>query len=114
MGDALFLTALGMVLRGLGVSEAARPTSSVPANEKAAVTKTLQTPLNPFANPPVPFSAGAAPATHQGQTSSGRRRARCTGPKPDRRRRRSCAVSERGLPEIDAHYAGHDEHHRDQ
>lgn len=48
----VFLIALGIVLRGLGVSEAARPTSSVPANAKAAVTKTAQTPLNPFANAP--------------------------------------------------------------
>jgi len=46
------LTALGMVFRGLGVSEAARPTSSVPANEKAAVTKTRQIPLKPDANAP--------------------------------------------------------------
>ncbi len=48
----VFLTAEGMVLRGLGVSVAARPTSSVPANENAAVTNTAQTPLKPFANAP--------------------------------------------------------------
>lgn len=48
----VFLTAEGMVLRGLGVSVAARPTSSVPANEKAAVTNTAQTPLKPLANAP--------------------------------------------------------------
>jgi len=41
-----------MVLRGLGVSEAARPTSSVPAKAKAAVTNTVQTPLKPLANAP--------------------------------------------------------------
>lgn len=38
------LTAAGIEARGLGVSEAARPTSSVPAKEKAAVTNTAQTP----------------------------------------------------------------------
>ena len=36
--DAAPLTAPGIVARGSGVSVAARPTSSVPANEKAAVT----------------------------------------------------------------------------
>ena len=46
------LTAAGMVLRGSGVSEAARPTSSVPAKENAAVTNTEQTPLKPLANAP--------------------------------------------------------------
>jgi len=48
----VFLIALGIALRGLGVSEAARPMSSVPAKAKAAVTKTVQTPLNPLANAP--------------------------------------------------------------
>lgn len=43
---------LGTEARGLGVSDAARPTSSVPAKEKAAVTKTEQTPLKPFAKAP--------------------------------------------------------------
>jgi len=46
------LTAAGMVLRGSGVSEAASPTSSVPAKENAAVTNTEQTPLKPLANAP--------------------------------------------------------------
>lgn len=41
-----------MTFRGSGVSEAARPTSSVPAKEKAAVTKTEQTPLKPLAKAP--------------------------------------------------------------
>lgn len=44
------LTAEGIDSLGLGVSEAARPTSSVPANEKAAVTKTEHTPLKPLAS----------------------------------------------------------------
>src|SRR5258708_2988359 len=48
----VFFIAPGIVLRGLGVSEAARPTSSVPAKAKAAVTKTAQTPLKPLANAP--------------------------------------------------------------
>ncbi|CAG8701648.1 14547_t:CDS:2, partial [Acaulospora colombiana] len=48
----VFLIADGMVLRGFGVSDAASPTSSVPANENAAVTNTAQTPLNPLANAP--------------------------------------------------------------
>lgn len=62
------LTAAGRAFLGLGVSEAARPTSSVPAKEKAAETNTygiscfasrkkvaehtVQTPLKPFANAP--------------------------------------------------------------
>lgn len=46
------LTAAGMDLRGLGVSEAAKPTSSVPAKANAAVTKTEQTPLKPFEKAP--------------------------------------------------------------
>ena len=48
----VILMALGMTFRGLGCSVAAKPTSSVPANEKAAVTKTAQTPLKPLANAP--------------------------------------------------------------
>lgn len=65
----VILTALGKALRGFcttcqscnstagpsaltGCSVAARPTNSVPAKEKAAVTKTLQTPLKPLANVP--------------------------------------------------------------
>lgn len=68
------LTAPGIVSRGLGVSDAARPTSSVPAiarvnwdlvkkedgdlqKEKAAVTKTAQTPLKPLANAPGSFQS---------------------------------------------------------
>lgn len=39
--------AVGSVLRGLSASAAARPTSSVPAKENAAVTKTEQRPLKP-------------------------------------------------------------------
>ena len=46
------LVARGIVFRGLAVSAAANPTSSVPENAKAAVTKTEQTPLKPFANGP--------------------------------------------------------------
>lgn len=42
----------GMTLRGLGDSATARPTTSVPAMEKAAVTKTAATPLNPLASGP--------------------------------------------------------------
>lgn len=41
------LVAVGSVLRGLAVSAAARPTSSVPENANAAVTKTEQKPLKP-------------------------------------------------------------------
>jgi hypothetical protein len=44
--------AAGRDLRGLAVSAAARPTSSVPAKAKAAVTKTLQTPLKPLLKAP--------------------------------------------------------------
>lgn len=42
----------GSALIGLGCSVAARPTSSVPAKEKAAVTKTEHTPGKPFARAP--------------------------------------------------------------
>lgn len=60
----MFLMADGMVTRGLGVSQAAKDTSSEPEYENAAVTKTFivshaaagllteQTPLKPFANAP--------------------------------------------------------------
>lgn len=40
------LTAEGRALRGFGCSAAARPTSSVPAKEKAAVTKTEHRPAH--------------------------------------------------------------------
>lgn len=40
-------TEFDLLLRGLAASAAANPTSSVPANEKAAVTNTLQRPLKP-------------------------------------------------------------------
>lgn len=46
------LMAVGRDLRGFAVSAAARPTSSVPVKEKAAVTKTLQSPLKPWLNAP--------------------------------------------------------------
>jgi hypothetical protein len=52
MRQNVFLIALGIVLRGLGVSDAARPTSSVPANANPAMTNTAQTPLKPLANAP--------------------------------------------------------------
>lgn len=39
-------------MRGFAVSAAPRPTSSVPAKAKAAVTKTEQSPLKPFSNAP--------------------------------------------------------------
>ena len=42
------LHAVGKERRGLAVSAAARPTSSVPPKEKAAVTKTEQRPLKPL------------------------------------------------------------------
>ncbi len=45
-------TAVGRVFRGLSVSAAQSPTSSVPANEKAAVTDTEQSPLNPLLKAP--------------------------------------------------------------
>lgn len=48
----VFLMADGRDLRGLGVSVAASPTSSVPEKLNAAVTKTAHTPLNPFASAP--------------------------------------------------------------
>ncbi len=46
------LTAVGNDLRGLAVSAAAKPTSSVPAKAKAAVTKMLHRPLKPLLNAP--------------------------------------------------------------
>ena len=46
------LIAVGNVLRGLAVSAAARPTSSVPAKAKAALTKTEQRPWKPFLKAP--------------------------------------------------------------
>jgi len=46
------LIAPGIDLAGLLVSAAARPTSSVPEKEKAAVTKTEQKPLKPFLKAP--------------------------------------------------------------
>src|SRR5258706_451659 len=52
ISQKVFLIALGIVLRGLGVSEAARPTGSVPANAKAAGRKKEQKPFNPFAKAP--------------------------------------------------------------
>ena len=42
--------AVGRALRGFSVSAAARPTSSVPAKAKAAVTKVEQSPLKPLWN----------------------------------------------------------------
>src|SRR5271169_6834739 len=42
------LMAVGSDFRGFSVSAAARPTSSVPAKAKAAVTNTLQRPLKPL------------------------------------------------------------------
>ena len=42
------LIAVGKDLRGLAVSAAARPTSSVPVKAKAAETKTEQRPLKPL------------------------------------------------------------------
>lgn len=39
-------------MRGFLVSAAARPTSSVPEKEKAAVMKTLQRPLKPLLKAP--------------------------------------------------------------
>jgi hypothetical protein len=44
--------ALGIALRGFADSAAARPTSSVPPNAKAATTKTPAKPLNPLRNAP--------------------------------------------------------------
>ncbi|CAF4447059.1 unnamed protein product, partial [Adineta steineri] len=49
--DTCFVAA-GIVFSGLSVSAAANPTNSVPEKEKAAITKTEHTPLNPFANAP--------------------------------------------------------------
>ncbi len=46
------LMAVGRDLRGLDVSAAARPMSSVPAKAKAAVTNTVQRPLKPLWNAP--------------------------------------------------------------
>lgn len=46
------LMAVGSDFDGLCVSAAASPTSSVPANENAAVTRILQKPLNPLLNAP--------------------------------------------------------------
>lgn len=46
------LMAPGSDFRGLAVSAAARPISSVPVKEKAEVTRTLQNPLKPFLNAP--------------------------------------------------------------
>lgn len=48
----MFLMAEGIVARGLGVSHAAKETSSDPEYENAAVTNTEHTPLNPLANAP--------------------------------------------------------------
>lgn len=42
----------GRAVAGFSASAAARPTSSVPENAKAAVTKTEQTPLKPFLKAP--------------------------------------------------------------
>jgi hypothetical protein len=44
--------AVGKDLDGLWVSAAARPTSSVPEKENAAVTRMLQKPLKPLLNAP--------------------------------------------------------------
>jgi hypothetical protein len=44
--------AVGRERRGLAVSAAARPTSSVPVKAKAAVTKTAQRPLKPLLKAP--------------------------------------------------------------
>jgi len=44
--------AFGNVFLGLADSAEAKPTNSVPAKAKAAVTKTEQTPLNPLAKAP--------------------------------------------------------------
>jgi hypothetical protein len=46
------LMAVGSALLGLWVSAAARPTNSVPENEKAAVTRMLQNPLKPLLKAP--------------------------------------------------------------
>jgi hypothetical protein len=46
------LMAVGSALLGLWVSAAARPTNSVPENEKAAVTRMLQKPLKPLLKAP--------------------------------------------------------------
>jgi hypothetical protein len=46
------LIAVGKDLLGLCVSAAARPTSSVPPNAKAAVTRILQKPLKPLLKAP--------------------------------------------------------------
>jgi len=46
------LTADGRVFLGFAVSAAAKPTSSVPAKEKAAVTNTLHKPLKPLLKAP--------------------------------------------------------------
>jgi len=46
------LTAFGRLFLGFSVSAAARPTSSVPLNANAAVTKTEQRPLKPLWNAP--------------------------------------------------------------
>lgn len=46
------LMAVGSVLRGLAVSAAASPTSSVPAKAKAALTKQEQRPLKPLLKAP--------------------------------------------------------------
>ena len=46
------LIAVGRALEGLWVSAAARPTSSVPENENAAVTRILQNPWKPLLNAP--------------------------------------------------------------
>ena len=48
---------MGSDFLGFLVSAAANPANSVPANENAAVTKTLQTPLNPLANAPGEFQS---------------------------------------------------------
>jgi len=56
--------ALGRVLRGLSASAAARPTSSVPAKEKAAVTNTLQRPLNPEWNDPEAMVPAGTPSVY--------------------------------------------------
>jgi len=46
------LIAPGRALMGFSASADARPTSSVPEKAKAAVTKTVHTPLKPFRNAP--------------------------------------------------------------
>jgi hypothetical protein len=46
------LIAFGRALFGFWVSAAARPTSSVPENENAAVTRRLQNPWNPLLKAP--------------------------------------------------------------